>query len=77
MISLTHEEIGEIVGASRETVTRTFAVFKHKQLIAQHGLTMTIPDKKALQNVAYIDSAGVSRHRRSLKQSLVRKTRAH
>ena len=49
-LSLTHEEIGEFIGASRETVTRTLSVFKHRQLVSQHGSTLTIPNRNALES---------------------------
>ena len=49
---LTHEEIGEFIGSSRETVTRTFSDFKSRHLIALKGLTVTIPSREALENVA-------------------------
>jgi CRP/FNR family transcriptional regulator, cyclic AMP receptor protein len=51
-LSLTHEEIGEFIGASRETVTRTLTVFKNRRLVAVHGSTLTIPSRNALENVA-------------------------
>jgi CRP/FNR family transcriptional regulator len=51
-VSLTHEQIGEFIGASRETVTRTLSIFKNRQLVAQHGCTITIPSRMALQNYA-------------------------
>jgi CRP/FNR family cyclic AMP-dependent transcriptional regulator len=51
-LSLTHEEIGEFIGASRETVTRTLSVFKNRQLVAQHGCTITIPSRMALESYA-------------------------
>jgi len=51
-LSLTHEEIGEFIGASRETVTRTLSVFKNRQLVAQHGCTLTIPSRTALESYA-------------------------
>lgn len=50
--SLTHEEIGEFIGASRETVTRTLTSFKNRQLVSFHGSTMTIPNKSALASFA-------------------------
>lgn len=50
--SLTHEEIGEFIGASRETVTRTLSTFKSRRLVAFHGSILEIPSKAALQNVA-------------------------
>jgi CRP/FNR family transcriptional regulator, cyclic AMP receptor protein len=49
---LTHGEIGEFIGASRETVTRTLAIFKSRHLIAFHGSTLTIPSKTALESCA-------------------------
>lgn len=49
---LTHEEIGQFVGASRETVTRTLTDFKQKRLIELNGSVMTIPNKPALEKIA-------------------------
>jgi CRP/FNR family cyclic AMP-dependent transcriptional regulator len=51
-LSMTHEEIGEFIGASRETVTRTLSIFKNRQLVAQHGCTITIPSRNALETYA-------------------------
>ena len=50
--SLTHEEIGEFIGASRETVTRTLSVFKSRQLVAFKGSMLTIPSRMALESYA-------------------------
>jgi CRP/FNR family transcriptional regulator len=49
-LSMTHEEIGEFIGASRETVTRTLSIFKNRHLVAQHGCTITIPSRLALES---------------------------
>jgi len=49
---LTHEEIGEFIGASRETVTRTLSTFKLRRLVALNGSTLTIPNRRALENYA-------------------------
>lgn len=46
---LTHEEIAEFVGTTRETVTRTLSDFKRRQLIELHGSTLTIPSREALE----------------------------
>lgn len=51
-LSLTHEEIGEFIGASRETVTRTLSVFKHRRLVSQHGCTLEITNRNALEAYA-------------------------
>jgi CRP/FNR family transcriptional regulator, cyclic AMP receptor protein len=48
---LTHEQIGEFIGASRETVTRTLGAFKLQHLVALNGSTITIPNRSALQRL--------------------------
>jgi CRP/FNR family transcriptional regulator len=51
--SMTHEEIGEFIGASRETVTRTLSTFKTRRLVAFQGSMITIPSRSALANYAH------------------------
>jgi CRP/FNR family cyclic AMP-dependent transcriptional regulator len=51
--SMTHEEIGEFIGASRETVTRTLSTFKTRRLVAFQGSMITIPNCSALANYAH------------------------
>jgi len=53
-LTLTHEEIAQMIGASRETVTRMLGDFKNKQLILIKGSTLIIRDKAAL--VAMVSS---------------------
>jgi CRP/FNR family transcriptional regulator len=53
-LTLTHEEIAEMIGASRETVTRLFANFKRKRLVEVHGASLVITDKPGLQH--FLDS---------------------
>ena len=48
-LTLTHEEIAQMIGASRETVTRLFADFKKKQLLQVKGSTLVIRDKSGLE----------------------------
>jgi len=50
-LTLTHEEIAQMIGASRETVTRLFADFKRKQLLQVKGSTLVIRDKAALEKL--------------------------
>jgi CRP/FNR family transcriptional regulator, cyclic AMP receptor protein len=50
-MTLTHREIAETVGASRETVTRSFAQFKRKGWIEVHGSAVTLEDRAALENL--------------------------
>jgi len=49
---LTHEQIGEFIGVSRETVTRTMGAFKHRSLVAFQGSMITIPNGSALATYA-------------------------
>jgi CRP/FNR family transcriptional regulator, cyclic AMP receptor protein len=51
-VPLTHEQIAECVGSTRETVTRTLSDFKHKHLISLKGATVLIPSLRALEAVS-------------------------
>lgn len=50
-LSLTHEEIAQMIGSSRETVTRLFADFKKRDLLQVKGSTLLIKDKAALERM--------------------------
>jgi CRP/FNR family transcriptional regulator, cyclic AMP receptor protein len=50
-LPLTHEEIAEFIGTTRETVTRTLSEFKTRQLVALHGSTLTISNRPALETI--------------------------
>jgi|SRR5208337_1317048 len=50
-LALTHEEIGQMIGTSRETVSRLFAGFKKQRLIQQSGSTLVIPSRIALESL--------------------------
>jgi CRP/FNR family transcriptional regulator len=50
-MALTHEEIGQMIGTSRETVSRLFAGFKKQHLIQQNGCTLVIPSRVALESL--------------------------
>jgi CRP/FNR family cyclic AMP-dependent transcriptional regulator len=49
---LTHEEIAEFIGTTRETVTRTLSDFKVRHLVAIQGSTLMIPSRAALESFA-------------------------
>ncbi len=51
-VALTHEEIGQIIGMSRETVTRTLADFRKQRFAAFHGSTLLIQNVAALRELA-------------------------
>lgn len=48
---LSHEEIAQMIGTSRETVTRLFADFKKKQLIQRNGSTLIIRNRQVLETM--------------------------
>ena len=50
-ISLTHEEIAECIGVTRETVSRTLGEFKIRHLVTLRGSTLMIPSRAALENI--------------------------
>jgi len=50
-LTLTHEEIAQIIGTSRETVTRAFTDFKKKNLLIVKGSTLTIKDRSGLERL--------------------------
>jgi CRP/FNR family cyclic AMP-dependent transcriptional regulator len=50
-LTLTHEEIAEMIGTTRETVSRLFSDFKKKQLLQVKGTTLTIRNKPALERM--------------------------
>ncbi len=50
-LTLTHEEIAEIIGTTRETVSRLFSQFKKKQLLQLKGATLTIRSRAALEKM--------------------------
>lgn len=55
-LTLTHKEIGETIGSSRETVTRLFASFKREGIVAVHGSAIIIPDRHRLEKLTGVDS---------------------
>jgi len=48
---MTHEEIGQMIGTSRETVTRLLAGFKRQHLIQLKGSTLFVPNRNALESL--------------------------
>lgn len=50
-MTLTHEEIAEIIGTTRETVSRLFSDFKKKQLLQIKGSNLVIRNRPALEKI--------------------------
>jgi len=51
-LALTHEEIAQLIGCSRESVSRSFSEFKRKRLVEVNGSTLLVQDKAALETLA-------------------------
>jgi CRP/FNR family transcriptional regulator len=51
-LTFSHEEIAQMIGISRETVTRLFADLKKKQIVQAKGSTLIIRNKGALKLIA-------------------------
>jgi CRP/FNR family transcriptional regulator, cyclic AMP receptor protein len=50
-LALTHEEIAQITGTSRETITRILSEFRKKDIVELKGSTLTIHNKAALEQL--------------------------
>jgi CRP/FNR family transcriptional regulator, cyclic AMP receptor protein len=48
---LTHEEIAEFIGTTRETVSRTLSDFRTRQFVALRGSTLMISNRPALETI--------------------------
>jgi len=56
--SMTHQEISEMIGCSRETVTRTLSSLRHKGMIDIEGSTLIVHNREKLCELAQGDGAG-------------------
>ena len=50
-LALTHEEVAQLIGTSRETVTRTLGELKKRKVLELNGSTLVILDKGALERM--------------------------
>ncbi len=53
-MTLTHAEIAEVIGTTRETVSRLFSDFKKKQLLLLKGATLIIRNRPSLEQIAQV-----------------------
>jgi CRP/FNR family transcriptional regulator, cyclic AMP receptor protein len=51
-LALTHDEIAQMIGTSRETVTRLFADLKKRHIAQRNGFTLSIRNRGALETLA-------------------------
>ena len=51
-VFLTHEEIAQFLGTSRETVTRALLAWKKRKIVDVKGSTLSILDRRQLEQIA-------------------------
>lgn len=51
-LALTHEEVAQLIGSSRETVTRILGELRKRNVLELHGSTLVIRNKAALEQMA-------------------------
>jgi CRP/FNR family transcriptional regulator, cyclic AMP receptor protein len=51
-LGLTHEEIAQMIGTSRETVTRLLTEMKKRQIVESKGSTLVVRNAAALPKMA-------------------------
>jgi CRP/FNR family transcriptional regulator, cyclic AMP receptor protein len=51
-LALTHDEMAQLIGSSRETVSRTLSEFKRQRWIELNGATLVLRNKAALEQLA-------------------------
>jgi CRP/FNR family transcriptional regulator len=52
-VPFTHEEIAEMIGTSRETVSRLFASFRRRQILQTQGTVLQIRNEPMLRKLAH------------------------
>lgn len=51
-VTLTHEEISQFIGSTRETTSRTLGEFREKKWITVNGSVWTITNERAIRHLA-------------------------
>jgi CRP/FNR family transcriptional regulator, cyclic AMP receptor protein len=52
-LTFTHEEVAEMIGTTRETVSRLFSAFKKKRFLEVKGSTVILRNKGALEKLVH------------------------
>jgi CRP/FNR family cyclic AMP-dependent transcriptional regulator len=69
-VPLTHEEIGQLAGTTRETTSRILGEFRRKKWIATNGSAWTVTNQDAIRHLA-----GVNGEESNLRSFLTEQTR--
>ena len=51
-LSLNHEEIGQTIGATRQTVTRLLSEFRKREMLQLRKSVLCIQDRPALEKIS-------------------------
>jgi CRP/FNR family cyclic AMP-dependent transcriptional regulator len=51
VLTLTHQEIGETIGVTRQTVTRVLSQFRKNEVLQVNGLTLSVCNRRALEKI--------------------------
>lgn len=51
---MTHEDIAQMIGASRETVTRLLRDFRERKIVTVRGAALTVHDRAALEGMVLL-----------------------
>jgi CRP-like cAMP-binding protein len=60
-VPLTEKDIGQMLGASRETIARLLGRFRDSHIAEHSGRVFLIRDKEALQGIATVQPHGATR----------------
>ena len=53
-LAMTHTDIAQLTGTSRETITRILSEFRKKDIVELKNSTLTIHDKPALEQLVAV-----------------------
>jgi CRP/FNR family cyclic AMP-dependent transcriptional regulator len=53
-ILMTHHDIAQMIGTSRETVTRLLGHFRDRGILETHGASLVVHDRKALESLVMV-----------------------
>src|SRR5262249_26485786 len=75
-LTYTHAELGQLIGASRETITRLMKQFERRGLIKTRHSTFQIVDPQALGEIARLELGSIKSVRPPITQRIAKATTA-
>lgn len=62
-VTLTHERIAQLLGVSRESVTRALSGLRKQGIIDVHGIQLRVCDRKGLESIVFPPNQPFTAHR--------------